>query len=203
MDDMEEIDLGPYMPGFMNDGGDRVVEQQLIAAQEHHDIQGNDEQEHMAAYEMLGPYMRAAGALMDLNVGGMRHEAREAREDALEAVGEFSEGEDIFRMQKSQEQGTGKKGCVTAYFSCKCCPPSRFGERREDDTWSLDLHRSVGWRNPISMRLSPKEFMRTCRDHVGSKNGRRRFWETVDRVDKMLTSGSVSPPQQDRENLAA
>ena len=83
---MAELAFGPYMPGFfMNDGGDRVVmEQQLIAAPEQQDIQGIDELEQMAAYEMLEPFMRVAGALMK-NVGGMIGEARKAREDALEA----------------------------------------------------------------------------------------------------------------------
>ena len=88
-----------------------------------------------------------------------------------------------------------------ATFSCKCCPKSRFGEESEDGTWSLDLERAVGWKNPITMRLSTKDFKRGCRDHVRSKNGRHRFWETVEKVDKMPTSGSVSPSQQDRESL--
>jgi hypothetical protein len=94
-----------------------------------------------------------------------------------------------------------KKGQRVATFSCKCCPPSRFGEESEDGTWPLDLQRAVGWKNPITMRLSTREFQKGCRDHVRSKNGRHRFWKTVERVDEMPTSGSVSSSQQDRESL--
>jgi hypothetical protein len=90
-----------------------------------------------------------------------------------------------------------------ATFSCNSCPKSRFGAEREDGTWPLDLGRSVGWKNPIIMRLSNTEFLKGCRDHVQSYNGRHRFWETVERVDKMPTSGSVSPSQEDLKNLAA
>jgi hypothetical protein len=99
---------------------------------------------------------------------------------------------------RKQENGQRK-----AIFFCKCCPASRFGYGSEDGTWSLDLGRPVGWKNPITMRLSTKEFEKGCRDHVKSKNGRHRFWETVERVDKMTTTGGVSTSQQDLQNLAA
>ncbi len=103
-------------------------------------------------------------------------------------------------------EGTKKqtKGQREATFLCKCCPISRFGYGLgTDGSWALDLGRPVGWKNPITIRLSTKEFEKGCRDHVRSKNGRHRFWETVERVDKMTTSESVCPSQQDLRNLAA
>ena len=47
--------------------------------------------------------------------------------------------------------------------------------------------------------MSTREFQKGCRDHVRSKNGRHRFWETVERVDEIPTS----PSQHDLESLAA
>jgi hypothetical protein len=103
-------------------------------------------------------------------------------------------------MEGTKKQKNGQR---EATFLCKCCPLSRFGDVSTDGVWPLDLGRPVGWKNPITIRLSTKEFEKGCRDHVRSKNGRHRFWETVERVDKMMTSGSACPSQQDLRNLAA
>jgi hypothetical protein len=231
----------------MNDDVDRVdVQVQPWIPIEPQDTHAHDAGE-MVAYEMLEmlePFVRAAGALMELNVDGMIEEAvprnapvqqdvqgmdaAEQMED--EMLGPFmdwiiepvvplhapvqQDTQGIEEQQKEQDMqenvrsfddipGTRKKtkGQRKATHRCKCCPTSRFGGEREDGTWPLDLERAVGWKNPITMRLSTREFQKGCRDHVRSKNGRHRFWKTVERVDEMPTSGSVSSSQQDRESL--
>jgi len=119
-----------------------------------------------------------------------------------EAQTENREDADFFELI----EGTQKRrnGQNKAAYVCKCCPRSRFGYESEKGTWSLDLGRQVHWASPITCRTSDKEFKRTCHDHVQSKNRRHMFWDTVERVDKeMTTSGSASPSQQDLENLAA
>jgi hypothetical protein len=61
---------------------------------------------------------------------------------------------------------------------CSCCPPTKFGAVDENDKWTIDVERAVGWKNPQVMRTSDKEFLKACNDHVNSKNGRHRFWES-------------------------
>jgi hypothetical protein len=255
MVDMEELAIG--MPWPADEGaGDRVdvpvqpwiaMERPLIPDPMPWPGNGGDRFDvpvQPLAYEMLGPFERAAGALMELNVDGMIEEAvprnapvqqdvqgmdaAEQMED--EMLGPFmdwiiepvvplhapvqQDTQGIEEQQKEQDMqenvrsfddipGTRKKtkGQRKATHRCKCCPTSRFGGEREDGTWPLDLERAVGWKNPITMRLSTREFQKGCRDHVRSKNGRHRFWKTVERVDEMPTSGSVSSSQQDRESL--
>jgi hypothetical protein len=58
---------------------------------------------------------------------------------------------------------------------CSCCPPTRFGVVDENDKWTIDVERAVGWKNPQVMRTSRKEFLKACNYHVNSKNGLHRF----------------------------
>ena len=64
------------------------------------------------------------------------------------------------------------------YFLCNCCPQTTFGFVVENDQWTHDLDRAVGWKNPQNMRTSRKEFLKSCKDHVNSHNGRHRFWNS-------------------------
>ena len=121
---------------------------------------------------------------------------------ACHRVIQRAKDKNVRSFEKSPGTRKQKDGQRKATVTCKYCPATRFGEESQDDTWTFDLGRASGWKNPIVMRLSTKEFERSCRDHVETKAGSHRFWETVERVDKMSTSGSVSPSQQDRENLA-
>ena len=70
----------------MNDDVDRVdVPVQPWIAIEPQDIQALDAGE-MVAYEMLGPFGRAAGALMELNVYGMMEGAVQLTEPAKQDI---------------------------------------------------------------------------------------------------------------------
>jgi hypothetical protein len=180
LDGMDRQDNFPAF--FMNDGGDRLdVPEQHAQEQQH--VQGIEVQQQ----DLLGRMMAYLNLIISLQAA-CRRLIQRARTRIVRSF------EEIPGTRKKDKNGQRK-----ATLSCKCCPPSRFGEDSEDGTWSLDLYRAVGWKNPITMRLSLKEFERGCRDHVRSKNGRHMFWETVERVDKMPTS----PSQEDLKNLAA
>jgi uncharacterized membrane protein YgcG len=99
----------------------------------------------------------------------------------------YKEDADYFELIPGTE--TRRTGQNKANYLCCCCPISRFGKQ-------------LGWKNPITFRVSDVELHRGFEDHVRSKNGRHRCWETVEKVHKMITSGNGRPSQQDLENLA-
>jgi len=99
----------------------------------------------------------------------------------------YKEDADYFELIPGTE--TRRTGQNEADYLCCCCPISRFGKK-------------LGWKNPITFRVSDVELHRGFGDHVRSKNGRHRCWETVEKVHKMITSGTGRPSQEDLENLA-
>lgn len=81
----------------------------------------------------------------------------------------YKEDADYFKLIRGTE--TKRKDQNEATYLCCCCPISRFGKQ-------------LGWTNPITFRVSPVELDNGFRDHVRSKNGRHRCWETVEKVHK-------------------
>jgi hypothetical protein len=162
----------------------------------HDDAKAEDlDMSAMAASALMDLSAMAASALMDLSASVPMPET------FLYDMTGPPDSDYFQEMAGTKKQKSGQR---EATFLCKCCPISRFGVFcHVENEWPLDLGRPVGWKNPITIRLSTKEFEKGCRDHVRSKNGRHRFWETVERVDKMTTSGSACPSQQDLRNLAA